>query len=488
MTQQVYTVTFDANGGTGGWSKQLAYGEELDPPEPEREGYEFVGWFPEVPECVGAVDVAYVAQWEVNQYMVTFDANGGEGVGPVAVDYGTRVGDLPAPFRKGYEFVGWFTAPAGGRQVADDELVTGDLTLYAQWHRLLPELYETIEGAAPAAVASEYNGYLVDEAGGVKGTIQVKVGRPNKKTGLAAVKATVQLGAKKLSLKAPEKGSVLIDADGPTEVELVGNGAEECVIVLGSSGLAGSYGACDIDGARNFFTSKDKAEVNAANEVLGGCLGGVSVIAEAGTFTVTVAAKGKAKVAGTLADGRKATGNAVFLIGEEWACVPVALPKADMSFALWLPLDGGEVVVMGLGDDLVAGRSGALDPGAAFRIDVDEFAAVTGIDALPYLPDGVSVEQNGAKWVVAGGAKAGKVAYQRGTQEIDESKLGENPSGLKLTYKAADGSFKGSFKAYAEVNGKLKATTVSVSGIVLNGVGYGTATVKNKGSVPIAIE
>ena len=217
-------------------------------------------------------------------------------------------------------------------------------------------------------------------------------------------------------------------------------------------------------------------------------LGGVSILADAGNFTVTISAKGKAKVSGTLANGTKATGNAVFLVGEEWACVPVVLPKANISFALWIPLDGGEVVVNGLGDDVVAGRGGALKAGSAFCIDEDEFAAVTGIAALPYLPDGVSVEPNGAKWVVAGGAKAGKVAYRRGTQEVDEAKLGDNPSGLKLTYKAKDGSFKGSFKVYAEVKGKLKATTVSVSGIVLNGVGYGTATVKGKGSVPVTIE
>ena len=348
------------------------------------------------------------------------------------------------------------------------------------------ELYETIDGAAPGAVASEYNGYLFDDDGNMKGTIQAKVGKPNKKTGLATVKATVQLGAKKVTLKAAGKGSVQIAADGPTELELVGG--EECVIVLGADGFAGSYGAYAIDGARNFFTSKDKAELNAANAVLGKWLGGVSILADAGNFTITISAKGKAKVSGTLANGTKATGNAVFLVGEEWACVPVALPKANISFALWLPLDGGEVLVNGLGDDVVAGRGGALKAGAAFRIDEDEFAAVTGIAALPYLPDGVSVEPKGAKWVVAGGAKAGKVAYRRGTQEVDEAKLGDNPSGLKLTYKKADGSFKGSFKVYADVKGKLKATTVIVSGIVLNGVGYGTATVKGKNGVPVTIE
>ena len=485
-TKNKYTVTFNANGGTGGWSRAMDYGAAIAAPAVTRTGYTFAGWSPAVARTVPIGGASYTAQWTINRHKVTLSLNGGEGVGSVTVNYGAKVGDLPVPFREGYEFLGWFTAATGGRRIVDNVLVTGDMMLYAQWHILMPELYETIDGAAPETAASEYDGYLVDDAGNMKGTIQVKVGKPNKKTGLATVKATVQLGAKKVTLKAEGKGGVQIAADGPTAIGLVG--VEPCTVVLGSDGVYGFYGNYEIDGARNFFTSKDKGEQNAANAVLGKWLGGVSILADAGNFTVTISAKGKAKVSGTLANGKKATGNAVFLVGDEWACVPVVLPKANISFALWLPLDGGEVVVNGLGDDVVAGRGGALKAGAAFRIDEDEFAAVTGIAALPYLPDGVSVEPKGTKWAVAGGAKAGKVAYRRGTQEIDEAKLGDNPSGLKLTYKKTDGSFKGSFKAYAEVKGKLKATTVSVSGIVLNGIGYGTATVKGKGSVPVTIE
>ena len=91
--------------------------------------------------------------------------------------------------------------------------------------------------------------------------------------------------------------------------------------------------------------------------------------------------------------------------------------------------------------------------------------------------------QKGTKWTLP---KAGKVVYKDGA--VDESKLGENPCGLKLTYKAKDGSFKGSFKVYAVNGGKLKATTVNVTGVVVGGVGYGTATIKNVGSVPVKVE
>ena len=190
----------------------------------------------------------------------------------------------------------------------------------------------------------------------------------------------------------------------------------------------------------------------------------------------------------TFSSCTKATANAQMLVGEEWLCVPVVVAKkVNLAFTLWLPRTGGEAVVTGLGDDVVAGKPGALKAGAKFRIDAEAFSARWGQRALPYLPDGMSVE-SGARWTVAGGARAGKVAYRRGTTEIDVSKLGENPSALKLTYKARTGSFRGSFKVYADNGGRLKATTVSVAGVVVDGVGYGTATIRGVGAVPVRIE
>ena len=95
-------------------------------------------------------------------------------------------------------------------------------------------------------------------------------------------------------------------------------------------------------------------------------------------------------------------------------------------------------------------------------------------------------------WVVANGAKAAKVAYKKGEGlSITPGKKGEepaNPSGLKITYKDKDGSFKGSFTAYAIVNGKLKKHKATVEGVVINGVGYGTATIKKLGSWDVVIE
>ena len=172
------------------------------------------------------------------------------------------------------------------------------------------------------------------------------------------------------------------------------------------------------------------------------------------------------------------------LVGEEWSCISVAAQKANLAFALWLSHDGKTIEAEGLGDDVRVGLLGTLASGAKFQIDVDEFAAVFGQAMLPYMPNGVSVGQKGTKWTLP---KAGKIVYNK-NGVIDESKLGENPCGLKLTYKAKDGMFNGSFKVYTEVKGKPKATMVNVTGFMLNGVGYGTATVKGRGSVEVTIK
>ena len=360
---------------------------------------------------------------------------------------------------------------------------------------VVPELYEAVEDAVPTTAVSVYDGYLVDAKGNVAGTIQVKVGKANAKTGLAAVKATVVVGAAKVSLKS-DGGKVAIAANGPTTVSLVGG--ESCEVTLGAEGLSGSYGSYQIDGARNFFASKDKGEQGAANGILEKWIGAVNVawreegaarsaIAPYQTLSVTIGKKGKAKVAVTLADGTKATANAQLLVGEEWLCVPVVVTKKmNLAFTVWLPRNGGAALVDGLSGDVVVGKPGALVANAAFRVGKSAalWQQIPGKVLTDYLPDGMAVTQSGAKWTLP---KAGKVQKAKdGT--IDSSKLGENPSALKLTYKAKDGSFKGSFKVYADNGGKLKATTVNVSGIVVNGVGYGTATIKKVGSVPISVE
>lgn len=45
----------------------------------------------------------------------------------------TSAGELPAPSKTGYLFQGWFTAASGGNEVTAETVITGDITIYAQW-------------------------------------------------------------------------------------------------------------------------------------------------------------------------------------------------------------------------------------------------------------------------------------------------------------------------------------------------------------------
>ena len=509
-----------------------------------------------------------IEYYDVSQYTVTFNANGGtvDGLATTVwtVNEGCRLDsadeyhdyyDLPMPTLNGHSFLGWFTAAEGGSRVSADTVVTGSVIYYAHWTADdngsgnggsdngggsgnggsdngggsgnggsdngggsgngdsvggggsgTPQLsdpaahafYDAVNGAAPT-VAALYEGYLCDGAGNVKGTIQVKVGKPGKKDGLAAVSAVVVgLDGKKTKLKATEKGKAMLAADGPTTVSLAGGDA--CEVTLGAKGMSGTYGAYVIDGSLNVFASKDAADKSVAAATLDKWKGAVnvawqnagaarSVIAPYQTLSVTIAAKGKAKVTGTLADGTKVSASGQLIVGENWCCVPVVCAKKGVSlqFAVWLPkaaTSAAPPVVVGLGEDVKVGKPGTLKGGAAFRIDEAAFEAVLGKALLPYLPDGLAVT-GGAKWTLP---KAGSVTYAKGTTTVDAAKAGENPSGLKLTYKAKDGTFKGSFKAYTDVGGKPKATTVNVTGVLVDGVGYGAATVKKVGGVSVKVE
>ena len=100
---------------------------------------------------------------------------------------------------------------------------------------------------------------------------------------------------------------------------------------------------------------------------------------------------------------------------------------------------------------------------------------------------------NGNRWVFD---KAATIKYKKGEFDDDayEKGLNEgktNNSGLKLTYNARSGTFKGNFTVYSEDGAgkmpKLKKMRVTVTGVVVDGYGYGQVTVRNVGVYPVSI-
>lgn len=144
-----YTVSYNANGGSGAPSNQTkTYGVTLtlSNTKPTRTGYTFSAWntaqngsgtsYAPGGSYTANAAVTLYAQWTVNTYVVTFDAQGGS-VTPASksVTYGQPYGSLPVPVRAGYRFDGWFTVATGGTQVTAETVVTvtAAQTLYAHW-------------------------------------------------------------------------------------------------------------------------------------------------------------------------------------------------------------------------------------------------------------------------------------------------------------------------------------------------------------------
>ena len=156
-----YTVSYDANGGTGAPGRQTkTYGVTLTLTTliPTRRNYSFVGWSKDRNATSASysaggsytdnADVTLYAVWQYNPetYTIRYDANGGTGApARQTKTYGVSL-TLSAvkPTRAGYEFLGWATSRnATTSEYAPGERYTDEagVTLYAVW-RYIPKTYE----------------------------------------------------------------------------------------------------------------------------------------------------------------------------------------------------------------------------------------------------------------------------------------------------------------------------------------------------------
>lgn len=146
-----YTITFDTAGGSEIAPITQDYGTNIAAPaDPTREGYTFIGWDREIPETMPAENMTVTAQWEINQYTITFDTNGGSEIAPITQDYGTVITAPEAPEREGYTFIGWDkaipeTMPAENITLKarwkDTEKPTGEIIIGTnKWNEFLNEL------------------------------------------------------------------------------------------------------------------------------------------------------------------------------------------------------------------------------------------------------------------------------------------------------------------------------------------------------------
>ena len=122
-----YTITFKPeNGGQDIVIKQ-DYGTAITAPaNPTKTGYTFAGWDKTIPTTMPAGNMAITAQWQVNQYTITFKPeNGGQDI-VIKQDYGTAITAPANPTKTGYTFASW-------DKTIPTTMPAGDMTITARW-------------------------------------------------------------------------------------------------------------------------------------------------------------------------------------------------------------------------------------------------------------------------------------------------------------------------------------------------------------------
>ena len=146
-----YTITFDANGGSEIAPITQDYGTAITAPaDPTRKGYTFKGWDKEIPETMPAENITVKAQWEINQYTIAFDTNGGSEIAPITQDYGTEITAPDNPTREGYTFIGW------DRDIPEI-MPAENITVTAQWEiNRYTITFDTAGGSEIAPITQDY--------------------------------------------------------------------------------------------------------------------------------------------------------------------------------------------------------------------------------------------------------------------------------------------------------------------------------------------
>ena len=168
-----FTVTFDAGGGkfpdgSTAWSTQTNWtgaGNHIaeNPPEPVRDGYDFIGWDLPAGGVLGSIDftadVTVKAKWDPspNSSRLSLDPNGGTlPAGAERIIYlspGSILSqELPVPTRSGYTFAGWYREGYLDSVKAGDSFSDYETALTAKWSKIRTSKTTPSLTAAPGRI------------------------------------------------------------------------------------------------------------------------------------------------------------------------------------------------------------------------------------------------------------------------------------------------------------------------------------------------
>ena len=132
------TLKFD-DGTTADKKIDGKYGTTVNVTAPTRNGYNFAGWDPQLPETFPAESTTYTAKWAGDgDYIITYELNEGTNASsnPLIYNEETLPITLADATREDYIFGGWYTDKDCTKENKVTEIAkgsTGNITLYAKW-------------------------------------------------------------------------------------------------------------------------------------------------------------------------------------------------------------------------------------------------------------------------------------------------------------------------------------------------------------------
>jgi len=135
----IYTITFNSNGGSNVASIVAAYESPLVKPfDPTKEGMAFGGWFVDTNFqfeytywVMPAANFTLHAKWISNSTNISFETDGGTPITTLSHNLSDEL-VIPTPTRQGYIFTGWYIDESCTTLFHAEEISMEDVTLYAK--------------------------------------------------------------------------------------------------------------------------------------------------------------------------------------------------------------------------------------------------------------------------------------------------------------------------------------------------------------------
>ncbi len=119
------------------WAYTLDYQTDLtvySQEVPNKIGHTILGWSIPLPETMPANDVTLQATYQVNQYRLSFETNGGDQIDPINIDFGQSISLPIDPQKEGHIFGGWYTNESLTNVFSQAIMSDSNLTIYAKWN------------------------------------------------------------------------------------------------------------------------------------------------------------------------------------------------------------------------------------------------------------------------------------------------------------------------------------------------------------------